>query len=211
MTAIGLGFAYAATTVSVFFNVGLVACASRRMHGQPASLRQGLGDAIYCLPQVLAWAAFSVTVGFLLRQLEERMPLGAGRLVVSLILGVGWGVATFFIVPELVFGNGGVFASFKESAKLVRRRWGDAALLGVGVGSASFAITMLPTALLVLIGLAGSGMTFYVLAGIWYVGASIVCATVRQIYLTALYDYVTVGREPVGFLPADMEAAFRDR
>lgn len=209
--AVGLAASFVATVCSVFFAVALVICASKRLHGAPAGVRHGLAEAAFCLPQILAWSAFAVTVGFAMRQVERRLPMGLGRWLITVVFGLGWGVATYFVVPEIAFGRGSVFDALKDSVGIVRKQWGETAFLGVGVGSASFVIIVIPTLVLALIGYMGSGVSAYAMAALWFLGASVICSTVQQVYLTALHEYATTGREPLGFAPGAMQTAFRHR
>src|SRR5262245_52426735 len=57
--------------VIVFFNSALVACAIIRFKGGDPTISDGLRAASNRLPQILAWALVSATVGVLLRAIES--------------------------------------------------------------------------------------------------------------------------------------------
>jgi hypothetical protein len=201
--------AYVATALSIYFNVALVTCAARRLRGEQTGIRDGLGAALYCLPQILTWAAIAVAVGYLIRAIEDRLPLGVGRFVVRIFLQASWGVATFFIIPEIAFGSGSAVDALKGSVKIVRDRWGETGFGSVGIGSITALGTFVPAGVFFFLGASGGGAPVYTLGVFWVLGALLKFSTIRQVYLAALYDYATTGREPVGFLPDDMAGAFR--
>src|ERR1700730_15447070 len=57
--------------VIVFFNAALVSCALIRFSGQTPTLSDGLSAAARSLPQIVAWALVSATVGLLLKVVES--------------------------------------------------------------------------------------------------------------------------------------------
>ena len=57
--------------VIVFFNAALISCALLQFHGETPTLGDGLRAAWSRLPQILAWALVSATVGMLLKAVEN--------------------------------------------------------------------------------------------------------------------------------------------
>src|SRR5947209_5448722 len=104
--------------VIIFFNAALVSCALMRFNGEEATLGDGLRAAGSRLPQILAWALVSATVGLILKLIEsanERV----GQFV-SAILGTAWTVITYFVVPVLVVEQVGPFAAIGRSLSILR-------------------------------------------------------------------------------------------
>src|SRR4029077_15523716 len=102
------------------------------LRGGATAWRDGLSGARARLPQILGWALLTATVGTILKQIENRVPL-AGKIVVSLV-GMAWAVVTFMVVPILAAEKLGPFAAVKRSAGLLRKTWGEALVGQVSLG-----------------------------------------------------------------------------
>ena len=109
--------------VIVFFNAALVSCALKRMAGENPTVTYGLQQAASRLPQIAAWAVVSATVGVILKMIESKSEW-IGKLVASLV-GAGWAIATYFVVPILVVEQVGPLEALKRSTSLMRRTWGE--------------------------------------------------------------------------------------
>src|SRR5262249_51826250 len=110
--------------VVVFCNSALISCALIRFNGGTPTVGDGLQAAASRLPQILAWALVSATVGILLKAVEnvhER----AGQLI-SGLLGLAWTVLTYFVVPVLVVEKVGPFEAIRRSMAILRKTWGEA-------------------------------------------------------------------------------------
>lgn len=80
--------------VSFFFGAAVIAAATEKMDGEPASLSSGLKIAWAHAGEIFVWSLINATVGMVLRAIQERLGL-LGRIVGGLI-GVLWSVITFF-------------------------------------------------------------------------------------------------------------------
>lgn len=202
-------FYFANYAVMIFFNAAIVSCALKRLRGGDPTVGFGLQSAMGLLPQILAWALLSATVGFVLRMIEEKAE-GLGRFVVGLI-GVAWSVATYFVVPVLVVERVGPFAALKRSASILRRAWGEALVSKIGMGFIIFGaalLAMLPAILGVAL---GTGVTIAVGVGVTVVAFLLVMAAstaLQAIMVTALYEYATEGSAPAGFDEHVLQSAF---
>ena len=78
--------------VIVFFNTALIACAIIRFRGGDPTVSDGLRAAISRLPQIVAWALVSATVGVILRVIESYSDK-VGQIVAAL-LGGAWSITT---------------------------------------------------------------------------------------------------------------------
>jgi serine/threonine protein kinase len=125
LSRVGLGFAFylATSFVIVFFNTALISCALIRFDGGNPTLGDGLSAAVARLPQILGWALLSATVGTILKQVEERVPL-VGKFVIGLV-GMAWAILTFMVVPILAAEGLGPIAAVKRSTSLLRKTWGE--------------------------------------------------------------------------------------
>ena len=200
--------------ITLFFNTALVGAALMRMDGEDPTLRDGLRIARERAGRILGYAVIAATVGLLLRAIEERVGW-IGQIVVKLI-GVGWTLATFLVVPVLVTRDLGPVEAVKESAELLRRTWGENLIGNVGLGVvfavAYIALILVGVALAVLAAQAGIVLLvgLVVLVGvIALLGLSALHATMQGVYSAALYRYATDHQTPLpGFGPELLGHAF---
>lgn len=213
-TLVALVFYVIAYFITLFFNTALVGAAMTRMDGGNPSLGDGLRIAWERRGRIFGYACIAATVGLLLRSLEARVGW-VGRLVVKLI-GVGWALATFLVVPVLVTRDLGPVDAVKESADLLQRSWGENLIGNVGLGLV-FAVAYVGLALVAVLAFAlaaQSGrpllITAVVLLGIVAVLAvSTLHATMQGVYSAALYRYATDHSTPLpGLGPELLESAF---
>jgi len=206
-------FAYYVATYSViiFCNAALVSCALLRFDGQPATLGDGLRLAMARLPQILAWAVVSATVGMILNIIEN-----AGDKIgywIKAILGTAWSVMTYFVVPILVVEKVGPIDAVKKSVALMRKTWGEALVGKVGLGL-FFALLAIPLVVLMFVGFYllntsfALGVGVLVATGIMFLIYLAVAAAMNTIFLTAVYQFAAFQRCPEGFDETSMARAF---
>lgn len=201
--ALGLAFYFCNFFVIVFFNTALTACAMKITAGESPSIRYGLSIAIKRIPQIAAWALVSAIVGQLLKVLESYKVIGK---LMAIILGSGWAILTYFVVPVLCVEGVGPIGAVKGSFNTIRESWGESL---VGNSALSLLNFLMSTPLLILTGFgiylcmidsAGLGL---VLAAIGVAGLLIFCAAASAadgVFRALLYNYAT-GRE----MPADID------
>ncbi len=190
--------------IVLFFNTALVACARIRMEGGDPVTADGFKAAMDNLGAIAMWAAVSATVGVILQVIADRMK-GLGDILKGL-LGAAWSIATFFIVPVLIFEKRSLGESIKQSTRLVKATWGEALTAHVGVGLVSFLISIPAVAFPILGGVLFDGIGVVVGLGImilWWLGVAILSAALTGIFRTGLYLYATKGEVPSG-LPAGL-------
>ncbi len=200
--------------VIVFCNAALVSCALMRFDGQEPTIGDGFRAAGARLPQIVAWALVSATVGLLLKIIENvHEKIGA---FISAILGTAWTVITFFVVPVLVVEKVGPFAAIGRSVSLLKKTWGEALIGGFGLGLFKL-LLLLPGFLLIVAGIAAGvlvqsvplGLGLGALGVLYLLAASVACAALDTIFLAALYQYAAFERVPEGFDRGSMEGAFK--
>ena len=199
--------------VIVFFNTALVACALKRFNGEETTLGEGLSSSISRLPHIIAWALVSATVGVLLKAIENmHEKIGA---IISGILGTGWSIITFFVIPILVVENTGPIDALKRSLAILKKTWGEALIGNFGLGIFTF-LLLLPglgilgvgawlfTAVSPILGgvVVGLGVLYLIL---WGAASS----ALNGIFVSALYQYAAQGKIPGAFEPRQIEQAFR--
>jgi hypothetical protein len=185
--------------IVLFFNVGVVACARIRLEGGDPTVADGFRAARENLKAIVVWALISATVGLILRMIAERSKL-LGALIAKL-LGAAWAIATYFVVPVMIFEKSGPRESMKSSTALISRTWGEslAAAAGVGItvmllGVGGLAFPILGFLISTTAALIGLG----VMALYWIVLA-ILSSALTGIYRTGLYLYAKDGRQIPGF------------
>ena len=202
--------------VIVFFNSALVSCSMMRFNGQQPTIAAGLSAASSRLPQILAWAFVSASVGILLRFVESlNEKVGA---FISKIIGTAWTVLTFFVVPVLVVEKVGPFQAVSRSFQLLRQSWGESLVGSVGLGLFQF-LLVLPGFLAVGGGIylmaslapAALGATVLVLGLLYLLLAFAVSAALDTIFVSAVYQFAANKTVPQGFDADTIEHAFEPR
>lgn len=216
--SIGFLFYVVQYFVIFYFNTALVGAVMIRLDGGSPTLADGLRIANSRLPAILGYAVISATVGVILRAIQERLGF-VGRLVVGLI-GAGWAVATFLVVPVIVTRDRGPMDSIAESTALLKRTWGENIAGHAGMGAA-FGFVYFGLAggsvLLAVILLAASSVSpvFFFLFGAVVVLALLACvlfqATLTGIYSAVLYRYAVNGSGTIGFDNGLLASSFQQK
>jgi hypothetical protein len=203
--------------VIFYFNAALVGAVMIRLDGGSPTLVDGLRIANSRFGAILGYAVISATIGVILRSIQERVGF-IGRLIVGLI-GAGWAVATYLVVPVIVMRERGAIDSISESAALLKRTWGENLIGQTGLGAAFG---------LVYFGLAGSiallaiflapvaaavSPWLFIAFGVFVVLAVLACAlfhaTLSGIYSAVLYRYAVDGSGTAGFDAGMLGSAFQ--
>lgn len=188
--------------VVVFFNVGLVHNARLIFAGEEPSIREGISFAVKRAHTIFAWAVLAATVGLIIKIIEEKL----GSLVAG-ILGFGWTLATYFVVPTLAAEEIGPFDALKRSANTIKSKWGESIGAGFSLGLFSLAGIVIAVVSGLLfgtfvhpaLGIAIGVLTFFL--------ASIANSAAKNIFLTAAYEH-TQGNTPVDFDAETLDGVF---
>jgi uncharacterized protein DUF6159 len=194
--------------ISIFSSAAVVATADLYLQGRSPTLGDGIHVATTKAPKLFAWSLLTTTVGLVLRALEERAGI-IGRLVLG-ILGMAWSVATFMVVPVLLFEDLKVTDSVKRSATLFRQRWGEQLVGNGSIGLAVLAVgvvVMIPCALL----FALSPIIGAIAAVLAFGALMVASAALSGIFNAALYRYATTGVASGPFSAGDLQGSFRAR
>jgi hypothetical protein len=201
--ALGFLFYLAQYFLAFYFNAALVGAALIHLDGGRPTLSDGLRIATDHAVPILGYAAISATVGLFLNARGRKGQLGGQ--IVSGILGTAWNLATFLAVPVLVTRDVGPIDALKESARLLRKTWGEQVSGVVGMGFAFGVIgAVLAAASFGLVVLAaGLGPFGYVpviggLVAFWVLFA-LATTALQGIYRAAVYRYALTGDAGHGF------------
>jgi hypothetical protein len=211
--AIAFLFYFCQYFVIFFFNAALVGAAMIRLDGGTPTVGAGLRIATSKAGTIAGYALIAATVGMVLRMIQERVGF-IGRIIVGL-LGVGWTIATYLVVPVLVAEEVGPIEAVKESAGLLKKTWGENVIGQVGLG-AVFGLVFLAVMLCGAALTAGAFMTHsialivaaLVLTLLALGITALVQTALAGIYSAALYRYATTGEGMPGFDSAALKLAF---
>jgi uncharacterized protein DUF6159 len=194
--------------IVLFFNVAVIHCASIRLRGGDPTLADGFRASFQHLGRIAAWALISATVGLILRIISDRAKL-VGKIMVALV-GAVWSIATYFIVPVMIFEKRSLRDSVRQSTQLIAKTWGESIVAAGGIGVFLMLLAVggliLPLAALFI----GATEVLVALAvtAIYWIALSVIGAALSGIFRTALYLYATEGRTPEGFTAEYVQHAF---
>jgi hypothetical protein len=186
--------------IVVFFNAGIVACATIRMTGGNPTIGDGFRAAAARLPVIAGWAVLSATVGLILRIIEDRSDK-VGRFVAGL-LGAGWTVVSFLVVPILVVENKNPFEALKDSTMLLKKTWGEQVAGNFSFGLLFFLLTIPAIALVVLSVFSRNVAVIAacaVLTVLYLIALALVQSALQSIFQAAVFLYARNGQVPEGF------------
>jgi len=202
--------------VIFFFNSALVGAAMMRFDGKDPTVSDGLRIATARIGKIAGYALIAATVGLALRIIQERVGF-LGKIVVA-ILGAGWSIATFLVVPVLVSRDIGPIDAVKESASLLRKTWGENLMGQAGIAAAFgliFFLVIVAGVMLVIAAVATHSIAMIVVALVVTVLAvgitALIQAALSGIYEAALYRYAVNGAQTPGFDSGALKLAFAPR
>jgi hypothetical protein len=218
---VSLGFValyFVSMFLATFFNVAFYSEIIAALNGKGVSLRRGLLTACSRLPSILAWSLLAGLVGWLIRTLEQRLPL-AGRIMTGLI-GMAWSIAAVFAIPVIIQEQPirNPIKILRQSAMRLKRTWGEGLIgyLGFSAGSVViFAGSLLPLLLAGALALLFQSVWLIAIAGvIWVLGLlciAYVSAVAGHVYRCALYLYASEGVVPDPYNQELLDMAWKVR
>ncbi len=209
---LGFAFYFCQYLVIFYFNAALVGAALKRLEGGNPSFSDGIGIANGNLPAILGYAAIAATVGMLLKAGRRRN--GMLQSIVRSLAGMAWTLGTFLVVPVLVTRKIGPLDAIAESARLLKKTWGEnligTAGIWLGFGIISFFYVLVSIGLVIaaakVSGAFALGLGIVLGIGLLLIG--IVKSAIGAIYTATLYRYATNGAAPEGFDTRQLSLAF---
>jgi hypothetical protein len=194
--------------IVIFFNVAIIHCAKIRLDGGDPTVADGFAAAKQHLGRILLWALISATVGLILRVIAERAKF-VGRLI-AWIVGAAWAIATYFIIPVMIFEKRSIRDSVRQSTALIAKTWGESlvAAAGVGVFSMILAVAGLALPVLGLFISPTAAVVGLVLMVAYWIALSVLTSALSGIFRAGLYVYATENRVPPGISPDHVQNAF---
>lgn len=194
-----------------FFQAGIYLIVHARFSGQDMSFQDGINGAIEHSGKIFVWSFISATVGVLLRMIADRSRL-IGK-IVAFFLGAAWNILTYFSLPSLIIGKTTVLNSFKDSAAVIRKNWGETIIVNLGVNFFFSMLIFLELALgigiIILVPTLVVGTVVVAFFLISIVLLTIISSALASIFNLALYEYATTGKVPSGFSPELIQHAVK--
>ncbi|HUP29754.1 MAG TPA: DUF6159 family protein [Usitatibacter sp.] len=213
MYVVAFLFYFSQYFVIFFFNSALVGAAMIRLEGGDPTFADGMRIATSRIWAIAGYALIAATVGMILRAIQERVGF-IGRIIVA-IIGAGWTIATFMVVPVLVSRQVGPVDAIKESAGLLKKTWGENVIgqAGIGLAFAFIFFAVIVAGIVIVFAAFASGSVAASLIALVVVGLAIattalVQAALSGIYSAALYRYATKGEGTPGFDNQALKLAF---
>lgn len=201
--------------VALFFNAAVVAGANERLAGGDPTVSSALRAASAKAGKLFLWSIVVATVNVILQAIRERS--GTLGHIMAGIAGIAWNLATYFMVPVLLFDDKAIGTSLKRSGGLFRSTWGETVIGQGGLGIAGFVIGLaavlvglLALFLLSPLGLVGivAGAAILVLG---VIGTAALMSVLEGVYKAALYRYATTKQVAPGFNEQQLGGAFTPR
>jgi len=189
-------------TVAIFSNVAIVGCARKKLDGGKPTLSDGWRIASQRIGAVIAWAIVAATVGVILQVIRSLGKVGE---IAASLLGWGWNILTYFVVPVIAYENVGPIKAMSRSKDILKRTWGEALVSNISI-SLIFFLASLPLILVLcflLILSAATGSIPMILTSIFLLVIAIILiwaihTALKGILMAALYRYATTGRAGLG-------------
>jgi hypothetical protein len=189
--------------VIIFFNSALMAAVGLQFDGKEATVEDGLRAASRWIMEILAWSLIAGTVGLCIQVLEGRL----GRRLIGRVVEAAWSVATFFIIPVIIFEGRTDAQALRRSADLFKAQWRTEVAGRLGL-SAVFFVLAIPAGLLSLLALAVAPGLAITVAGMSLLVLYLLHEAAEGVFVVALYRYATTGATVGSFTPNQLQAAF---
>ncbi len=199
--------AYFSTTfISVYATAALVGAATLKLQGQQPTAADGWKIARANLGRLLVWALIAATVGVLIQLISARLK-GAAGLIVGGVAGATWAIATYFVIPVLLYERLSPWKSLGRSAKMFMSTFGRTLVTNIVLG-------LLIIGGIILAFLLGVFGLYLIFSGVAVLGIILAVTglgvgvlmvllgtTAEGVLRAALYRYATTGKIDLDLMP----------
>jgi hypothetical protein len=193
--------------VSVLSHATIISRVMARFHGRTVSNTQAARAALTKSPQLLAWAFINYVVISVLRNIGNRGIIG---LLVGALLRAGWMLASFFVVPVILFEDMGAVSAIKRSVHLCKSRWGENIVGNGALGVIGFVAILVDIVVAILVGAVFAPLGAAV-GVIGLVAILLVLTVASAAFNAALYWYAVTDQSPGQYSVGDLQAAYRTK
>jgi hypothetical protein len=198
--------------VTTFFQSAIVSIVKGRIGGQDLTFKDGLNNAFKHIGKIVLWSLLAASVGVILQTIAERSKI-IGKIVVW-VLGSLWSILSFFIIPILIIEDLSLKDSLKKSAAIIKKTWGEAIVINVGLGLYFVVLALLGSVLFlatIFTGYPPIILIGFLLIVLYIVGLAVVFSALDTVYKVVLYQYADTGSVPEGFSPEVLQYAFKPK
>jgi hypothetical protein len=195
--------------VGNFFTAALMGAAKLKLDGGHPTVADGLRMARAKVIRILLWSIVAGTVGLAIQAIARRLgPLGG--FLFRILAGATWGIATYFVLPTILFEDLGAWASLKRSASLFGQTFGKTIISNLVVGLIAAGLFVVGFVLLVagivlaFSGAVVAGAALAVLGVAVLIFTVVLIAAVSGVLRVALYRYATTGQIDPGLRPSNL-------
>ncbi|HEX2383823.1 MAG TPA: DUF6159 family protein [Acidimicrobiales bacterium] len=196
------------TVVTTYCNVVVSVMADRRLRGEDPTVADGMTVATAKLNRIVSWTMITIAIGLLLQVIAERFRL-AGVLVARL-LGLGWNLATMFVIPVIALEDRSVRDSISRSASIFKSKWGESVVAQGTVGLAVM-FAAIPAIFVVILCAAISAPLGIAAAVVVFGGLMLISGALDAVVDVALYRYAMDGTVLGAFTAEDLDDIFRPK
>ncbi len=207
--------AYLSTTfITIYATGALIGAATLKLEGQQPTASEGWKIARANLSRLLVWALISATVGLLIQLVSSRFR-GAAGIVIGGIAGATWAIATYFVIPVIIYQKSTPWQSLGRSAKLFLNTFGRTLVtnivlaLIVGAGIVAAVVLGVLGLFLLFSGSTILGIALIVTALGVGVLVALLGASAEGVLRAALYRYATTGKIDPDLMPTAYKTAVR--
>lgn len=224
---LGLMFLFYLVVYFVLYiaNTALVSAMLAMMEGEQPTIRDSLRIAYDRLGVIFGYALIMATVGLIFRWLYGRGGVPSrlagpiiGRTLMFSIVGLGWHLVTFLVVPVLVVENVGPIEAVKRSTQMVKNTWGEQIVGNTSIWlifSAPILIFAIAAAPLLYWGVNHSNDLVTILVLYLFIMIIVTLLLVQMalqgIFSAAVYRYAVGQQAPNEFDESVLRAAFRPK
>ena len=194
---VALGFVFYLLTnfIIIFFNAAVVGAAMIRLNGGDPTVSDGIRVAASRIKEIFMWAIFAATVSLILRAIAEKFGF-VGKMVAG-IAGMAWSIATYFVVPVLIYEGLTPWKAMKRSVAVLRGAWGETFIVNMGTGLIFFLLALvglIPLALGILSANVFILIVCVFIAIAYWIFIAVLASAVESVLLAALYRYAVTGK-----------------
>jgi hypothetical protein len=214
-----LGALLAIGLVGIYTTAAVVAAALIRYRGGDPTLRDGLSAVRKRFGSLTLYGVFYITVGQILRILEERIPF-IGAKIVALLADILWSAANIFSIPVIVESEHSVspLQAVKGSVNVIKKTWAESvvgqisiSLIFVALVALEMIVGIFGATLFASSSLSAVSVVLGILTGLAVLTTIIIASTLSGIIKAALYYYAITGEAPEHFSKELLHQAFTKR
>ena len=207
--------AYFVTTfITVYATAALIGAATLKLEGQQPTASDGWKVARANLSRLLVWSLIAASVGLLIQLVSSRVK-GAAGMIIGTIAGATWSIATYFVVPVIIYERTSPWQSLSRSAKLFLNTFGRTlvtnVVLGLLLAAGIIAAVVLGVFGLYLLFTTNTYLGIILIVSALGVGVlvALLGASAEGVLRAALYRYATTGKIDPDLLPQAYRTTMR--